>query len=148
IPFIGAGASVTALPKLAERIESVLQSQFKAVKRLLQEHSEALIAIAEALIERDELVAEEIKQLIDEADARRVTKTVLADFETILSNGNGHTNGKANGHALIGAPGSGQLIDAPKPESTEKFSLDGEMGTMSTNTISPADEEPFFFMGG
>ena len=154
IPFVGAGASVTALPKLTERIESVLQSQFKAVKRLLQQHSEALIAIAEALIERDELVAEEIKQLIDEADARRVTKAVLADFEIIAGNGNGngHTNGKANGngHALVGTPGngSGQLIDAPKPESTEKFSLDEEMGTMSTNTISPTDEEPFFFTGG
>ena len=51
-------------------------------------------------------------------------------------------------HALVGAPGSGQLIDAPKPESTEKFSLDEEMGTMSTDTTSPTDEEPFFFTGG
>jgi hypothetical protein len=77
---------------------------------------------------------------------------VLADFEIIAGNGNGngHTNGKANGngHALVGAPGSGQLIDAPKPESTEKFSLDEEMGTMSTDTTSPTDEEPFFFTGG
>src|SRR5258708_13690494 len=97
--------------------------------------------MGEALEEKGELVAEEIKELIDEADARRVTKAVLADFEIIAGNGNGngHTNGKANGngHALIGAPGSGQLIDAPKPESTEKFSLDEEMGTLSTATLSP-----------
>jgi cell division protease FtsH len=86
-----------------ERVEAVLQSQFKAVKRLLQDHSEALIAVAEALIEREELVAEDIKQLIDEADARRVAKTVLSEFEPLLgTNSNGHsgatvTNGYGNG---------------------------------------------------
>src|SRR5437763_1741600 len=51
---------VVAVPKSSERIEAVLQSQFKAVKRLFQQHSEAVMAIAEALIERDELVTEEI----------------------------------------------------------------------------------------
>src|SRR6266446_1718887 len=107
IPMVGSGVSVTGLPKLSERIEAVLQSQFKAVKHLLQEHSEALIAVSEALIERDELVAEEIKQLIDEADAKRVVKTVLSEFEIVASNGNGHTNGKANGHTLIGASSNG-----------------------------------------
>src|SRR5260370_2717773 len=70
IPFVGAGASVTALPKLAERIESVLQSQFKAVKRLLQQHSEALIAIAEAPIQRDQLLPEEITHLLHQPDPR------------------------------------------------------------------------------
>src|SRR5258708_7108946 len=44
IPMVGSGVSATGLPKLSERIEAVLQSQFKAVKHLLQEHSEALIA--------------------------------------------------------------------------------------------------------
>jgi cell division protease FtsH len=86
-----------------ERVEAILQSQFKAVKRLLQDHSEALIAVAEALIEREELVAEDIKQLIDEADARRVAKTVLSEFEPLLgASSNGHsgasvTNGYGNG---------------------------------------------------
>ncbi len=97
-PLVG-GAPVS-VPDLPERTEAVLQSQFKAVKKLLQEHSEALIAVAEALIERDELVAEEIKQLIDEADVKRVTSKVLADFETILGNGSG--NGKGNGHRKDG----------------------------------------------
>jgi cell division protease FtsH len=54
-PLTGGGGF--NVPDLVKRTEAVLQSQFKAVKRLLQEHSEALIAIAEALIERDELVA-------------------------------------------------------------------------------------------
>jgi cell division protease FtsH len=104
-------AKVTEVPqtKLDERVENLLQAQFKAVRKLLQDHSEALIAVAEALIERDELVADEIKQLIDEADARQVTKEVLSDFEALLGNGK-------NGYALVGGNGNGNVpsIDRPK----------------------------------
>src|SRR5438876_446231 len=53
------------VPKYEERVEAILQSQFKAVKRLFQEHSEAVMAVAETLMEREELVADEIKELID-----------------------------------------------------------------------------------
>src|SRR6266487_335635 len=142
-------ASPNVVPGMSDRTEAVLQSQLKAVKRLLQDHSEALIAVAESLIERDELVGEEIKRLIDEADARRVTKTVLADFEIVASNGNGRTNG-GNGYALIGETGNGTdlVIDAPKTDSTEKFSAGDETGTTITGEIFTKDEGPFFFMGG
>ena len=108
------GASPLSLPHLAERTEALLQGQFKAVKKLFQEHSEAVMAVAEALIEREELIADEIKQLIDEADARRIVNTVLSDFEPLLaasSNGNGHnsngytlTNGHSNGNGSLPAP--------------------------------------------
>ncbi|HLZ80559.1 MAG TPA: AAA family ATPase [Ktedonobacteraceae bacterium] len=106
------------VPDYEKRVEAVLQSQFRAVKRLLQNHSEAVIAIAEALIERDELVAEEIKALIDEADARRVAKVVISDFEPLL--GNGHSNGKhGNGYVLVGESGNGSsaLLDSPHIDS-------------------------------
>ena len=114
-PLTGTGSM--HVPDLVERTEGVLQSQFKAVKHLLQEHSEALIAVAEALIERDELIADEIKALIDEADAKRVAKVVISDFEAVL--GNGHSNGKAGtGYALIGESGNGSgntsLIEGPR----------------------------------
>ncbi len=144
------GMNPLSLPKLAERTEAVLQSQFKAVKHLFQEHSEAVMAVAEALIERDELVAEEIKHLIDEADARRVSKTVLADFEIVASNGNGHTNGKSNGYALVSdhSDGTDQPVDAPKADSTETSSTTGETGTTSTTEMFPKNEGPLFFMGG
>jgi len=103
------GASPLSLPGLAERTEALLQSQFKAVKKLFQEHNEAVMAVAEALIEREELIADEIKQLIDEADARRVIKTVFSDFEPLLgtsSNGHGYvtTNGYSNGNSSLPAP--------------------------------------------
>ncbi len=149
IPFLATGGGVTGVPKLTERVEAILQSQFKAVKRLFQEHREAVMAVAESLIERDELVAEEIKQLIDEADAKRVLKTVLADFEIVAGNGNGHTNG----YALVGDHSNGNsndqlLIDAPKTETVENFSPGGETGIVTTSEIFPKDSGPFFFMGG
>ncbi len=108
--------------KFSERVEKVLQSQFQAVKHLFQEHSEAVIAVADALMERDELVAEEIKQLIDEADAKRVARVVLSDFEAILGNGNGHGYGKnGHGYALVGednnSSGSLPLLDTPRIDS-------------------------------
>jgi hypothetical protein len=108
------------------------------------------MAVAEALIERDELVAEEIKHLIDEADARRVSKTVLADFEIVASNGNGHTNGKTNGYALVSdhSNATDQPVDAPKADSTETSSPTGETGTTSTTEMRPKDQGPLFFMGG
>ena len=109
------------------------------------------MAVAESLIERDELVAEEIKQLIDEADAKRVLKTVLADFEVVASNG--HTNGTTNGYALVGEHSNGNsddqaLIDVPKTDGVENFSPGGETDTLKTKEIFPKDAGPFFFMGG
>jgi cell division protease FtsH len=153
IPFLATGGGVAGVPKLTERVEAILQSQFKAVKRLFQEHREAVMAVAESLIERDELVAEEIKQLIDEADAKRVLKTVLADFEIVAGNGNGHTNGTSNGYALVGDHSNGNsndqlLIDAPKTETVENFSPGGETGIVTTSEIFSKDSGPFFFMGG
>ena len=128
------GANIVSVPVLAERTEAVLQSQFKAVKQLFQEHSEAVIAVAEALMEREELVADEIKQLIDEADARRVVKTVFSDFEPLLgtsSNGNGY-NG--NGYVLSNGHSNGAL-PAPRVESAP-LNFEG------MNTQLPSDEHP------
>ncbi|GCE26042.1 ATPase [Dictyobacter alpinus] len=99
------GAAMNAIPKLADRVEALLQSQLNAVKQLFIEHSEAMIAVAEALIDRDELVAEEIKELIDGADARRATKTLFSELTPLLEaghngNGNGtHSNGHTQSHA-------------------------------------------------
>ncbi len=115
---IGGSAGLNA-PRLTERVEAVLQSQLRAVKRLLQEHREALIAVAEALIDRDELTAEDVKELIDAADARRVTVEILPEFEPILSRVNGHSNGySTDGLAGQGTDGH-HALPAPAP-STEQ----------------------------
>lgn len=71
------------VPRLAERVEEVLQQQYREVTQLFREHSEAVIALAEALSERDELLADEIKTIIDEADARQVLAEVTSVLQTI-----------------------------------------------------------------
>src|SRR5437660_4838596 len=135
------------LPKLADRVEEVLQSQLKAVKRLLRDHSEALIAVAEALIERDELVGEDIKKLIDEADASRVTRLVMSEFEEVLGNGNG--NG-TNGYALVNGAsnGDGHVIDAPKIVESTPPPADASTGNIDMSNTHFDDSDPLFFMGG
>ncbi|HKF36849.1 MAG TPA: hypothetical protein VKB35_08095, partial [Ktedonobacteraceae bacterium] len=112
-----------------------------------QEHSEALVAVAEALIERDELVAEDIEQLIKHADARRISKVVISEFEPIL--GNGHSNGKNGGYALAagrtnGSAGSGNTIETPTDSQPLPFS-----GDQTDNMrLPPTDPGPSFFVGG
>jgi cell division protease FtsH len=142
-----AGVNPMALPKMADRVEAVLQSQFKAVKRLFQEHSEAVTAVAEALIERNELVADEIKQLIDDADARRVSRVIISDFEPML--GNGHSNGKNGGYALAagrtnGSTESGHTTETPTDSQPLPFS-DGQTSNVQ---LPPANPGPSFFVGG
>ncbi len=137
------GVSSISVPDLVDRTEAVLQSQMKAVKRLLQEHSEALIAVAEALIERDELVADEIKQLIDEADARRVSKKVLSEFEAILGNGDAHGNGHSNGNSYALASGLSDgtsvnpLLEGPRADSAPSTFTPGEDPNQGTRKGMP-----------
>ena len=139
------GTNPSIVHDFSGRVEAILQSQFKAVKQLFQEHSEAVIAVSEALIERDELVADEIKQLIDEADARRVAKSVLTEFEPLLGsigNGNGHSGNllaasSSNGNGSSGNPiwdtsrlnfetfETGDLMMPPLPENgIQPFNID------------------------
>ena len=116
------------LPKLAERVEDLLQAQLKAVKQLFRDHSEAVIAIAEALIEREELVADEIKQLIDDADARQVAKKVISEFEPLLGAGNGSYS---NGHAAVGTQSNGAGL--PAPRAVDGSSLNNEVSGTQPN---------------
>ncbi len=156
LPFTGFGGSPAGIPKFADRVEAVLQSQMKAVKRLLQEHSEALIAVAEALIERDELIADEIKQLIDEADARRVNRFVISEFEELLGSGNGHGNGtNGNGYALIGGHsndsnggGNGNVIESPRVDATRLPSVDSEMENIPGIQAPLNDDGLLFYLEG
>ena len=138
-PQLGGGGGMP-IPKMAERVEAVLQAQMKEVKQLFQNHSEAVIAVAEALIERDELIADEIKQLIDAADSRKVMKSVLNDFEpllglpeskTVATNGNGHSNGTG----AIAAP---RIIDSTLNSERNNFQISPDV---ESNDIARFMEE-------
>jgi ATP-dependent Zn protease len=122
------GANPSFVQDMPKRVEALLQSQLKAVKQLFLEHSDAVIAVAEALIERDELVADEIKELIEQADARRVSKVVLSEFTPLLeagTNGNGHNgNGhNGNGHSI----GTGYLSTPSSGSSTLNSELSSDI---------------------
>jgi ATP-dependent Zn protease len=124
------------VPRYAERVEDLLQKQFKEVKQLFQDHNEAVIAVAEALIEHDELLADEIKRLIDEADARRVAKQVISEFEPLLQagrNGNG-----SNGHALVNGHSNGKgALPAPRVDSSPLNSIEGTTPPLMENGNEP-----------
>ncbi|GCE10277.1 AAA family ATPase [Tengunoibacter tsumagoiensis] len=96
-PIAGGTGAIQGQSQLMERVEELLQSQMRAVKQLFLNHSEALMAVAEALIEHDELVAEEIKSLIDNADARTAAQAVFNDFQPLLDSA---TNGCAGRNLL------------------------------------------------
>jgi hypothetical protein len=131
------GTKLVTVSDLSKRTEAVLQSQFKAVKRLFQEHSEAVIAVAEALMEREELVADEIKQLIDEADAKRVAHAIFSDFEDLLgsSNGNGHSNGNTVHSGSTNGNGSTSSSDSPV--------RDASASSQSFNSEASSTQLPF-----
>jgi len=100
------------------------------------DHREAVIAVAEALIERDELIAEEIKELIDTADARKAVQTVLSEFIPLLeagSNGNEHSESITNGHTK-GAPA------LPSPWNISPMNMDLPP-TTGTGEISPSKDD-------
>ena len=125
---ISGGGGGMPIPKMAERVEAVLQAQMKEVKQLFQNHTDAVIAVAEALIEREELVADEIKELIDEADSRKVMKSVLDDFEPLLSLPES-TNGRAtvtNGHSNGTGSTTPRIIDSTLNSERNNFQISPE----------------------
>ncbi len=70
-------------------------------------------------------MAEEIKQLIEEADARRVARTVISEFEPLLEAG---SNGNGNGHVLVNGHNNGKrAIPAPRVDSSPLNSVDGPL---------------------
>jgi ATP-dependent Zn protease len=65
-------------------VDRLLDQNFKRVKMLLDEHREAVIAVAEALIEKHALMGDEVYELVAKAESR--------------------TNGHANGHVQVPPP--------------------------------------------
>jgi ATP-dependent Zn protease len=55
-----------------QRVEDILEAQKQRVAALLEEHQDVVFALRDALIERDELVGEEIREVIEKALANRL----------------------------------------------------------------------------
>ena len=63
-----------------QRVEDILEAQKERVREVLEENRDVHAALRDALIERDELVRDEILDVIDRAiDARSVAPTPASD---------------------------------------------------------------------
>jgi cell division protease FtsH len=75
-------------PGSGREVERLLDQNFKKVKLLIEENRAAMIAVAEALIEKHALMGDEVYELVANADSRT----------------NGHTNGHASPKPAADAP--------------------------------------------
>jgi ATP-dependent Zn protease len=92
-------------PELRAEVETLLREAYTSVRTLLEQHRAAVIAVAEALLVREELDSDEILALIAQAEAPKlsgIAETALAGVTalpdtwpappvaTVDANGNGH----------------------------------------------------------
>jgi ATP-dependent Zn protease len=127
-------------PTLREQAEKVLRQAYVAVRNLIEQHRKALIAVAEALIEREELDSDEIETLIHEAEAP--SEEQVAALASIAASALASVGPSFAPPALLGgpatpsatvdaipAPAAAPVVDAgsAKPTTTrdETVTLDG-----------------------
>jgi ATP-dependent Zn protease len=90
--ILGAGGPLGPGGGPSREVDRLLDQNFKRVKMLLDEHRDAVVAVAEALIEKHALMGDEVYELVAKAESR--------------------TNGHANGQIVVPPP------DAPAFEIT------------------------------
>ena len=81
------------------RIEAILQEQYRQVKQLLEQNKEAVIAIAEALILRNELTDIDVKEILDRVEAAHPFTPISA-----------HKERPAFGFAAVTRPGGATTL--------------------------------------
>jgi len=62
------GIQGLSAPDIKPRIEAIIKKQFNEVKQLIEHNREAVIAIAEALILRNELTDIDVKEILDRVE--------------------------------------------------------------------------------
>jgi len=63
------GMEGLAAPDMKPRVEAILQEQYRQVRQLIEQNRAAVIAIAEALILRNELTDIDVKEILDRVEA-------------------------------------------------------------------------------
>ncbi len=101
-------------PRMRREIDRILEDEFKKVKHLLIEYRESADEIVKRLLERDDLLGDEVIEIIANQDRERANSLNGKGNGYYLpgTNGNGHSNG--NGHA--GPDTAGEL--STRAEST------------------------------
>src|SRR5262249_37023406 len=100
-------------PELRKEVERLLRRAYNEVKALFQQHRAAVVAVAEALLVREELHADEILELIRQAEAPRLAEIAAAALADDAGEDAGDTTSpqpqvieaaSANGHLAAPPP--------------------------------------------
>ncbi|MEI6180043.1 MAG: AAA family ATPase [Chloroflexales bacterium] len=79
--YLTFGVQGLAAPEMKPRVEAILQEQYRQVKQLLAHNREGVIAIAEALILRNELTDIDVKEILDRVEAEHPYAPISANGE-------------------------------------------------------------------
>ncbi|HEU5438537.1 MAG TPA: AAA family ATPase [Ktedonobacterales bacterium] len=116
-------------PGLRREVEDLLRQAYTTVKALLEAHHAAVIAVAEALLVKEELDSDEILTLIARAEAPIYSEIAANALAGVPAGTAPIATPAANGHAAAPAPSSvavadpsriveGQLAPVPAPGTT------------------------------
>ncbi|HEY8476517.1 MAG TPA: AAA family ATPase [Chloroflexota bacterium] len=91
--------------RVKREVEKILDVQYRKVKAFLWEHREAVIAVAEALLEREDLAGDEVYEIIRQAEEKKRLRE--APEQPALPSGDGHVAVAADGSASVPAASDG-----------------------------------------
>ncbi len=100
-------------PITRREVEALLRQAYTEVRVLLERHSAAVIAVAEALLEREELESDEILALINQAEAPALAEIATAALGSVpvVTPGESPAPVARNGHApLPGRVVEGEVV--------------------------------------
>jgi threonine synthase len=111
-------------PITRREVEALLRQAYTEVRALLERHSAAVIAVAEALLEREELESDEILALISQAEAPALDEVAVAALGSVpvVTPGESPTPVAQNGHA----PLPGRVVEGEVARSAD--GADGSAG--------------------
>jgi ATP-dependent Zn protease len=99
-------------PAVRAEVEELLRGAYTDVRALLERHRAAVIAVAEALLEQEELESDDILALIERAEGPDLSDLAAAALAEVPPSG--HVDPSANGH-LPRRVVEGELADVPSP---------------------------------
>jgi cell division protease FtsH len=100
-------------PITRREVEALLRQAYTDVRALLERHSAAVIAVAEALLEREELESDEILALINQAEAPELAEIATAALGSVpvVTPGESPAPVTQNGHVpLPGRVVEGEVV--------------------------------------
>ncbi|NTU81166.1 MAG: AAA family ATPase [Chloroflexales bacterium] len=130
--YLTFGMQGLAAPDMKPRVEAILQEQYRQVKQLLENNREAVIAIAEALILRNELTDIDVKEILDRIEAEHPYTPISATRDKAAF-GFASSSRVAGGAALVR-----RRRDTPRPPSLPTPTP----GTIIIDAKEQGDSEP------